>query len=70
MARRKKNMTLEEELNYLEKEIEKTSELLKQLKNRRKEILQCKEEADLKALYEKIQESGKTVAEVLAEISK
>ena len=70
MARRKKNMTLEEELNYLEKEIEKTSELRKQLKNRRKEILQCKEEADLKALYEKIQESGKTVAEVLAEISK
>lgn len=36
MARRKKNMTYEEELTYLDSEISKTEETLKALKTRKK----------------------------------
>ena len=38
MARRKKNMTYEEELTYLDSEISKTEETLKALKTRKKEL--------------------------------
>ena len=47
MARRKKNMTYEEELAYLDSEISKTEETLKALKTRKKELAKVKEQADL-----------------------
>ena len=66
MARRKKNMTYEEELQLVENEISKNEEHLKKLKARKKELGQKKEEEDLKLLYEAIKGSGKTVEEVIS----
>ncbi len=66
MARRKKNMTYEEELQFVENEISKNEEHLKKLKARKKELGQKKEEEDLKLLYEAIKGSGKTVEEVIS----
>lgn len=66
MARRKKNMTYEEELQFVENEISKNEEYLKKLKARKKELGQKKEEEDLKLLYEAIKGSGKTVEEVIS----
>ena len=62
MARRKKNMTYEEELTYLDSEISKTEETLKALKTRKKEL------ADLQTLYAAIKESGKSVADVISSL--
>ena len=69
-GRRKKNMTIEEELAYLEADISKKEEELKGMKARRKELNQMKEEEDLKLLYEEIRTSGKTVKEFLESMKK
>lgn len=66
---RKKQMTLEEELVYLDQQIEKVSETLDALKKRRKEVVQLEEQKDLQTIYEKIQASGKTIDEVLAQLA-
>lgn len=66
---RKKQMTLEEELTHLDQQIEKTSETLDTLKKRRKEVAQLKEQKDLQTIYEKIQASGRTIDEVLAQLA-
>ena len=68
MARRKKNMTYEEELTYLDSEIYKTEETLKALKTRKKELVKVKEQADLQTLYAAIKESGKSVADVISSL--
>lgn len=68
MARRKKNMTYEEELTYLDSEISKTEETLKALKTRKKELAKVKEQADLQTLYAVIKESGKSVADVISSL--
>ena len=68
MARRKKNMTYEEELTYLDSEISKTEETLKALKTRKKELAKVKEHADLQTLYAAIKESGKSVADVISSL--
>ena len=69
MPRGKQQMTLEEELTYLDQQIEKTSETLDTLKKRRKEVVQLKEQKDLQTIYEKIQASGRTIDEVLAQLA-
>ena len=69
-GRRKKNMTIEEELVYLEADISKKEEELKGMKARRKELNQMKEEEDLKLLYEEIRASGKTVKEFMESMKK
>ncbi len=66
MARRKKNMTYEEEMTFLDNEIIKTEAALKELKARKKELAKVKEQEDLKALYEAIKVSGKSVADVIS----
>ena len=66
---RKKQMTLEEELVYLDQQIEKASETLDALKKRRKEVVQLEEQKDLQTIYEKLQASGKTIDEVLAQLA-
>ena len=68
MARRKKNMTYEEELTYLDSEISKTEETLKALNTRKKELAKVKEQADLQTLYAAIKESGKSVADVISSL--
>ena len=68
MARRKKNMTYEEELTYLDSEISKTEETLKALKTRKKELTKVKEQADLQTLYAAIKESGKSVADIISSL--
>ena len=68
MARRKKNMTYEEELTYLDSESSKTEETLKALKTRKKELTKVKEQADLQTLYAAIKESGKSVADVISSL--
>ena len=68
MARRKKNMTYEEELTYLDSEISKTEETLKALKTRKKELAKVKEQADLQTLYAAIKESGISVADVMSSL--
>ena len=68
MARRKKNMTYEEELTYQDSEISKTEETLKALKTRKKELAKVKEQADLQTLYAVIKESGKSVADVISSL--
>ena len=68
MARRKKNMTYEEELTYLDSEISKTEETLKAHKTRKKELAKVKEQADLQTLYAAIKESGKSVADVISSL--
>ena len=69
-GRRKKNMTLDEELAYLEADISKKEEELKGMKARKKELNRMKEEADLKLLYDGIKASGKTVDEFLESMNK
>ena len=59
-------MTLEEELLYLDQQINETSETLNALKKRRKEVEQLKEQQNLQMIYERIQASGKTIDEVLS----
>lgn len=69
MARRKKQqMSIEEELVSLDRQIEETTEALKALKSKRKELAQKKEREDLKKLYDKIKSSGRTVEDVLAQM--
>ena len=68
MARRKKNMTYEEELTYHDSEISKTDQTLKALKTRKKELAKVKEQADLQTLYAAIKESGKSVADVISSL--
>lgn len=68
MAGRKRKMTIEEELAYLDQEIAKKQEELQALRDRKDEVAQMKEEAELKLLYEKIKASGKTVSEFLESI--
>ena len=66
MPRIKKNMPYAEEMVFLDNEIAKTEETLKQLKARRKELDKIKEQEDIKALYDAIKGSGKTVEEVIS----
>lgn len=66
MGRRKKSKNIEEAIVMLDEEIVKTEELLKELKAQKKELVQQKEDQDLKLLYEKIKESGKSVTDVIS----
>lgn len=68
MARRKKNMTYEEEMTFLDEEIARTEMTLKDLKARKKELAKVKEQEDLKTLYDAIRESGKSVADVISSL--
>lgn len=68
MARRKKNMTYEEEMAFLDEEIARTETALKDLKARKKELAKVREQEDLKTLYDAIRESGKSVADVISSL--
>ena len=65
MARRKKNMTWEEEMEFLTGEIATKEAEVKSMKARKKEIEKELEAAELQKLYAAIKESGKTVEDVI-----
>lgn len=71
-GRRKKqeNLTWEEQLEIVEKEIAECKENIKTLKEKRKELISRIEEAQKDKLYKAVVESGKTIEEILAEVSK
>lgn len=71
-GRRKKqeNLTWEEQLEIVEKEIAECKENIKTLKEKRKELISRIEEAQKDKLYKAVVESGKTIEEILEEVSK
>lgn len=68
MARRKKNMTWEEELEFLTTEIAAREAEIKSMKARKKEIEKELEAVELQKLYAAIKESGKTVEDVISSL--
>ena len=68
MARRKKNMTWEEELEFLTTEIAAWEAEIKSMKARKKEIEKELEAVELQKLYAAIKESGKTVEDVISSL--
>lgn len=66
MARRKKNLTIEEELMELGKEITGCEDEIKRLTDRKKELKGLIEEKQTEALYQAVLRSGKSIEEVIA----
>lgn len=69
MARRKKNLTPEEELIELGKEAEKCEEEIKRLSDRKKELGQLIEQKQMEVLHQAVLRSGKSIDEVVALIN-
>lgn len=72
MARGRKkqeNLTLEEQLEVLTKEITECEEHLKELKNKRKELNKQIEEKQKEEIYRAVIKSGRKIEEVLAALS-
>lgn len=69
MARRKKNLTPEEELIELGKEAEKCEEEIKRLSDRRKELSQLIEQKQMEVLHQAVLKSGKSIDEVISLIN-
>ena len=65
MARRPKNLTIEEQITLQEKEIENLSEQLKTAKTELKKLNEQKRVADSQKILEAIASSGKSVEDVL-----
>lgn len=64
MARPKKAVDYTAELMKVEEQIQKSREQLRRLEQRRKELQGEKEQRELGALYQVVQESGKSLEEV------
>ena len=69
MARSKKNMTLEEQLQEVEIKITSTEEQLKDLKSKKKSIEAAIKEEKLSKLLAAIEEKGITVEDAIAKLS-
>lgn len=69
MARKKKNLTPEEELLGLVQEVEKCEDEIKRLSDRKKELKQLIEQKQMEALLQAVQKSGKSIEEVIAWIN-
>lgn len=68
MARSKKNMTLEEQLQDVEINITSTEEQLKDLKSKKKSIEAAIKEEKLNKLLAAIEEKGITVEDAIAKL--
>lgn len=64
MMPRGKRKTLEEQLASIDREIEACTTKLQTLQNERQTIVQAKRESELAALYDLLQESGRSVEDV------
>lgn len=72
MARGRKkqeNLTLEEQLEAVTKEITECEEHVKELKNKRKELNKQIEEKQKEEIYRAVIRSGRNIEEVLAALS-
>ena len=71
-GRRKKqnNLTLEEQLEAVEKDIAECKEHMKVLKEKKKELNSQIEEAQKERLYKAVAESGRSIEEILETLSK
>lgn len=65
-GRKKKNMTLEEELLALSEEMTRCEEKIKELTSRKKELKQLIEKKQMEALYKATVESGKSIEEAIS----
>lgn len=65
MARKRKNLTIEEELMELEKELTGCEDEIKRLTERKKELKQIFEQKQTEALYQAVIRSGKDIGEVI-----
>ena len=66
MARKKKKITLEEEILELELEAEDCEEEIKRLNDREQELKQLIEQKQLEALRQAMLRSGKSIEEVIS----
>lgn len=69
MPRGKKNLTLEEKLDLINKRIEETKNTLASLEAQKKQFESELEEIQLKQLRDKIQENGLTIDEVIKKLA-
>lgn len=58
--------TITEQLSQIDAQIQAEQEKIKGLEAKKEELLELKKKQELDSLYQKIQESGKTVEEVFA----
>lgn len=65
-GRKRKNLSLEEELNVLKEEVTECEEKMKELTNRKKELKQLIEKKQMEALYQAAVESGKSIEETIS----
>lgn len=70
MARKKNNLTPEEQIAVLEDEIKKEEEFLKELKSKMKSLIEKKKQEDLEEIYRLMKESGTSVDELKQILSK
>lgn len=64
MARKKKNLTIDEQIAQLEEQIKAAESNLKEQKNQLKGLREEKRQMEMDSLYQLISESGKTIDEV------
>lgn len=69
MARKKKKLTLEEEIFELELEAENCEEEIKKLTDRKKELKQLIERKQIETLHQAVMKSGKSIEEVISLIN-
>lgn len=66
MARRKKNLTLEEQLLELEMEVESCEEEIKKYTEKKKELKNMIEQKQMEALHQAVMKSGKSIGEIIS----
>lgn len=65
-GRRKKNISLEEELTNLTEEMDACEEKIKELTDKKKELKQQIERKQMEALYQAALDSGKSIEETIS----
>lgn len=68
-GRRKKSVSLEEELMALTEEINACEEQIDRLTEKKKELSELKEKKQMEALYKATMESGRTIEEAISLIN-
>lgn len=69
MARKKKKLSIEEELIELEREVTECKDEIQKLTERKKELKQLIEQKQMEVLHQAVLKSGKSIKEVIALIN-
>ncbi len=69
MARARRGIDFDTEIMKVEAQITRWKKTIIELEEKRKELLNAKREAEINALYDAIQRSGRTVDDVLSLLS-